>query len=83
MRPIFFFEIFELNVDFRNPVKSWEKIFRFLDHSIWIGYSKFSDLQRKYFSSGVNVLTNGLKILDVTNKDFLQLTFFQGDEKAW
>ena len=32
-------------------------------------------LPREYLSSGVNVLTNGLKISDITKKDFFQLKF--------
>ena len=40
----------------------------------------FSLLQRKYFLSGVNVLTNGLKISDITKNNFSQLQFSQSDE---
>ena len=42
----------------------------------------FSLLQRKYFPSGVNVLTNGLKISDISKKGFFQLQFFQSDEQS-
>ena len=41
----------------------------------------FSLLQRKYFPSGVNVLTNGLKISDISK--IFQLQFFQSDEQSW
>ena len=60
-----------------------EKISSFLDNLIWIGSSKFSLLPRKHFSSGVNVLPSGLKILDITNKYFLPLKFSQSDEQGW
>ena len=63
--------------------KKSEKIFTFLDNLIWIGSSKFSLLPPKHFSSGVNVLPNGLKILNITNKYFLRLKFSQSDEQGW
>ena len=37
-----------------------------MDQKVWI-------LRREYLPSGVNVLTNSLKIWDVTKADFLQL----------
>ena len=59
--------------------KVHKKIFTFLDNCISIGYRKFSVLQRKCFSSGVNVLKNGLKVSYITKKDFFQLKFSQSD----
>ena len=83
MRIIFLLICLNWNVDFRNALKSSEKIFSFSDNSIWIGCGKFSLLPGKYFSSGVNVLTNGLKISDITKKNFLQLKFSQCDDQRW
>ena len=34
-----------------------------------------------YLSSGVNILTNSLKTLDTPKKEFLELIFFQSDQK--
>ena len=35
----------------------------------------------EYSSSGVNMLTNSLKILDTTKREFFELIFFQSDEE--
>ena len=40
-------------------------------------------LQRKYLSSGVNMLTNSLKIIDTSKTLFLKIIFFQSDQKIW
>ena len=37
----------------------------------------------EYSSSGVNMLTNSLKILDTTKREFFELIFFQSDEEIW
>ena len=47
----------------------------------WIGCGNISLLLREYLSSGVNVLTNGLKIFDSTNTDIFELIFSQSDVK--
>ena len=59
-----------------------KKLFVFLHNCIWIDYCKFSLLQRKHLSLGVNVLTNSSKISDITNSDIFQLNFSHSDEKA-
>ena len=33
--------------------------------------------------SGINMLTNSLKISDTTKTEFFELKFFQGDQKIW
>ena len=38
---------------------------------------------REYLSSGVNMLTNSLKISDTTKTEFFELVFFQSDQKIW
>ena len=43
---------------------------------------QFSLSPGKYFSSGFNVLTNGLKTLDITKKDFFQLKFSQSHGRS-
>ena len=50
-------------------LKIEKKFFCLLDSYIWIRYDKFSLLQTKCLSSGVNVLRNSLKISHVTNRD--------------
>ena len=54
----FFLKCLKFDVNARNGTKNWEKGFRFLDNCICIGSSKFSQFQRLYLSSVVNVLTN-------------------------
>ena len=39
-------------------------------------------ITEKYLLSGVNALTNGFKISDITKKDFFQLKFSQSDEQS-
>ena len=51
--------------------KNRENICRFLDNCVWIASLKFPLLPRQYLSSRVNKLKNGLKISDITKKDFL------------
>ena len=36
---------------------------------------------REYLSSGVNMLTNSLKISDTTKREFFELIIFQSNEK--
>ena len=36
---------------------------------------------REYLSSGVNMLTNSLNIIDTTKTEILELIFFQSDKK--
>ena len=57
----------------KNP----EKVFYFLDKCVWTCCAKLCTLQREYFLSAVNVLTNSLKISDQTNADFFQLNISQ------
>ena len=40
-------------------------------------------IEREYVSSGVNILTNSLKISDTTKTEFFGLMVFQNDEKIW
>ena len=46
------------------------KTFPFSDISICIGDVKLSLLWREYLLSAVNVLTNSLKLLHITKRDF-------------
>ena len=74
-------KISKLNGNLRPTVKNREKIISSLDNWIGTGFFKVSLLSRECLSSGVNVLTNGLKILDTTKIDILKLKFSQNDRK--
>ena len=39
--------------------------------------------EREYLSSGVNMLTDNLKILDTTKTQFFDFISFQSDQKTW
>ena len=39
--------------------------------------------EREYLSSGVNMLTNSLKISDTSKTEFLELIFFKSEPKIW
>ena len=60
----------KFNLDFKNPAKTWEKVFCFWDNCIWISLSKLSLLSTGYFSSADNVLTSSPKIFHVSKRDF-------------
>ena len=40
-------------------------------------------IEREYVSSGVNILTNSLKISDTTKTEYFRLKFFHIDKKIW
>ena len=61
--------------------KIQKKAFTFFENFIWTGCCKFSLLPTEYWSSGDNVLANGLKIPDITKKNCFQLKFSQSDEQ--
>ena len=75
--------MFEIKYRFGKCCEKLRKNFSFLDNFIWNPCRKFSLLLRKYFSSGVNVLTNSLKIWNITKRDIFQLKFSQSDEQGW
>ena len=83
MRVFLFLKRSKLNVAFRNAEENSENVFSFWDTSIWIGYVKLSLLGREYLSSAVYVLTNSLKILHSTKRDFFELNYFQSDQEIW
>ena len=49
--------------------------------AIWIGGVRHSLLLRE--KSGVNMLTNSLKISDTTKTEFSELISFRSDQKIW
>ena len=55
-------------------MKNPEKVFRFLDKSVWSCWRKFCILRQEYLSSAVNVLANSLKIYDHSKAVIFQLT---------
>ena len=60
-----------------------EIFFSFSDISISIGCVKLSLLTREYLSSAVNVLTNNLKTLHITRRNFVRLKCLHSDPKIW
>ena len=64
----------------KKKKKIKEKVFRFSRNCIWIGCLKLSLLRREYFSSVVIVLTESLKILHITKRDFFQRSYFRSDQ---
>ena len=79
---MFFWKSWKFNLDFKNAKKKkrWEENFRFWDHCISIGCNNMFLLKREYLSSSGNVLTNSLKILHITKRDFFQLNYFHSDQ---
>ena len=61
--------------------KTEKNVFSFWDKSVWSCEQKIWILRREYLSSGVNVLTNSLKISDLTKADIFQLDDLEFIEK--
>ena len=83
MRVTFFSKRLKFDVDSKNGVKNWEKIFCFWDNYIWIDCCKISLLPREYFSLTVDVLTNSPKHLHITNRDIFRVSSPDNDKKIW
>ena len=69
----FFSEWSKFHAHFRNAIENPHKVFPFWEKVIWSYCQKICILRREYLTSGVNVLTNNLKISDVTKADFFEL----------
>ena len=57
-----------------------EKSLSSKDNNVTIACVNLSLLRRKYLSLEVNVLTNSLKILNSTKRDFFQLSYIHSDQ---
>ena len=77
--PFSFGKCLKFNMTFKNAKKNREENFCFWDNCIWIGSVKLPLLSRWCFSSTVNVLTNSLRILCITKRDFFQCNYVQSD----
>ena len=64
------------------PRKS-EKLFCFLENSIWIRILELSLWRTRYFSSAVNVLRSSPKIWHVNKREFFQLNLFGSGRWIW
>ena len=62
----------KFSLDFKNGEKNLEKVFGSWGNCIWIGCSKYCLLRTEHLSWAVNVLTNGVKILYITKRDFFK-----------
>ena len=72
----FFWKCSKFNLALKNAERNSENFFRFWDNCFWIGCLKMSLLGRKHLSSAVNMLTNILKTLHITKRDFSKLIAF-------
>ena len=69
MGVISFSKYLKVHVHFRNSAENWEKVFCILDNCIWIGESKFTLIQKEYFSSAVSVLRSNPMTCDINKRD--------------
>ena len=68
-------------VGFKNEIKFAEKVFGCLDNYVRNGCGKFSVLRRNNLSSVINVVSNSLKISDLTKRKGFQLNLSQNHER--
>ena len=61
-------------------MEKWIEKFFLRDNCISIGCLKLSVLRGGYLSSAVNMLTNILKTLHITKRDFLQLNYLHSEQ---
>ena len=62
MTIIFFSKCFKFDLDYRNGIKKWVKVFGFKENCTWIGDYKSSQSRTGYLSLAVNELRNTPKI---------------------
>ena len=60
--------------------KNQEKVLSFWDNCMWMGCFKLSLFGREHLSTALIVLTNTLKLLHITKRDFLQLNCIPVDQ---
>ena len=72
----FYSKCSKFHAHFRTAIKNLENVFCLRDNGVWISV-KVCKLQREYLLSGVNDLTNSLKITNQTNKDLFQFNISQ------
>ena len=70
MQKFLFWKSLKFDVDLKNARSKWQKVFCSWDKSILIGCIKLSLLRREYLSAVVDLLTNSLNTLHVTQSDF-------------
>ena len=74
-----------MNLNLQNAKKKKKKknILCFLDNCILKSCSKVSLLRREYLLLEVNGLTNGPRILNITQREFLNVNCFHRDQWIW
>ena len=80
---LFFGKCSKFDLDCENAEKHQRKVFCFWDNWTWIGCIKYCLLISEYLSTDFNMLTNRLKILHITKRDFLQFNCLPIDQKIW
>ena len=76
MKMIFFSKYSKFYLDFENRIKFPENVDGFEDNYVWTRDVRFCQLREEYIWSAVNLLKNGRKISDATEKHDTQLNFF-------
>ena len=76
----FFGKCLKFNLHFDSWKKNSEKFSCFLDKCIWIGCVELSLLRIKYLSRAVNALTNSVKALHMSKRDFFQHNCLHSDQ---
>ena len=80
MRVIFFPKCSKFQLDFKNGVKTCEKVFYFLDNCVWIGIVKLPLFWKEQFSSAANVLRSSPNIWPINNRDASQLNWLSSNQ---
>ena len=83
MMVIFLWKCSKINLVLQIAETNSENVFCFWDNCIWIRCLKLSLLRRKLLSSGVNMLTNILKTLHISNRGFFQVNCLHIDQWIW
>ena len=76
----FYSKFSKFHAHFRTSIKNLENVFCLRDNGVWICI-KVCKLQREHLLSGVNDLTNSLKITNQTNKDFFPIQYIPNSWK--
>ena len=77
---IFYFKMFQSLYRFGKHKKFLQNVFGIFDNCVTVTCGKFSLSWQEYLPSPVNMLTNSLKISNLTKREVFQLNLSQIDE---